>query len=140
LFPAEPGTTTFCTNWKFWRDLLFVPRRTARRERHEVQGRVVDRMANNASGVSGTLGKEDGLDLGLEELVVQRGGRSRLGRNAPRRPNRRQCSGKRRLFALQDHGPIKSPAHTVRATTATHNPNGAGPKRSITKAIALSAD
>jgi hypothetical protein len=28
-------------------------------------------MANNASRVAGTLGKEDGLYLGLEELVIQ---------------------------------------------------------------------
>src|SRR5712691_12576771 len=51
-------------------------------------------MANNAASVARTLGKEDGLYLGLEKLVIQRrrcgGGRSWLAPSLLQRPGRRQ--------------------------------------------------
>src|SRR5205807_2078 len=74
--------------------LLFVPGRAPGRERHQLERRVVERMANNAASVARTLGKEDGLYLGLEKLVIQRrrrgGGRSWLAPSLPQRPGRRQ--------------------------------------------------
>jgi hypothetical protein len=72
--------------------LLFVPGRAPRRERHQFERRVVERMANNASRVALTPGKKDGLHLGLEELVIQRlrcgGGRSWLAPSLLRRDGR----------------------------------------------------
>src|SRR4030088_588132 len=67
--------------------LLLVPARAAGRERHQVERRIVDRVANDAPGVAGALGEEDRLYFFLEELVIQRfrcGGGS--GGLAPRRP------------------------------------------------------
>src|SRR6516162_2646493 len=65
--------------------LLFVPGRGPGREWHQVKRRVVDRVANNASRVARTFGKEDGFHLDLEELVIQR----------------RRCSWGRRWLALR---------------------------------------
>src|ERR1019366_9554726 len=73
--------------------LLFAPAHGAGRQRHQVERRVVGGMANNASRVASTLGEEDGLHLGLEEIVIQRcrcGGGARLALRRPQRPGRSQ--------------------------------------------------
>ena len=105
--------------------LLFVPGRGAGRERHQVERRVVDRMANDAPRMAFTLGKEDGLYLGLEELVIQRAaaaGKRPVAVRLPHRPSRRQeqtrrdgdkddalviwCIGTSRIFWLANVHPM----------------------------------
>src|SRR6266567_2743733 len=73
--------------------LFFVPARASRRERHQMQRRVIARMANNASRMARTLGQEDGLYLGLEKLVIQR--RRRGGGSGRRTSRLAQQTGRR---------------------------------------------
>src|SRR5579871_1461935 len=62
--------------------LRFVPGRAPWRQRHQMERRVVHRVANDATRMTGPLGQENGLYLGFEELEIQRWrcsrGRSRL--------------------------------------------------------------
>src|SRR5882672_8361376 len=79
--------------------LLFVPSRAPGRERYQMERRVVARMADNASRMASPLGQEDGLYLGLEELIIQtrRRGRGRSGRTLrlTQRHGRRQGETRR---------------------------------------------
>src|SRR6266550_3384529 len=79
--------------------LLFVPIRAAGRQPHQVERRVIARMASNATRMARTLGQEDGLHLGLEKPVIQRrrcgGGRSRLTFRLTQRHRSRQGQTRR---------------------------------------------
>src|SRR5260370_38004712 len=74
-------------------------------------------MANDASRMTGTLGKEDGLYLGLEKLVVQRrrcgGGRDGLALRLPQRPG-----GRQEQTRYNDHV-IRRPSHSVHGSLPT---------------------
>src|SRR6516165_4024680 len=81
--------------------LLLVPGGSSGRERHQVERRVVDRMAHDAAGVALALGQKDGLDLGLEEFVVELGARAGRRPLALRRP---RPSGRRQGQTRREHG------------------------------------
>src|SRR5258708_854486 len=69
--PLEAGLSHLLDQLEVPARLLFGPGRAPGREPHQVERRVIEGMANNASRVASTLGKEDGLYLGLEKLVIR---------------------------------------------------------------------
>src|SRR6266700_1775575 len=89
--------------------LFFVPARASRRERHQMQRRVIARMANNASRMARTLGEEDGLYPGLEKLIIQR---RRCGGGSRRRTLRlTQQTGRRQEQTRCGHHVRRGPLH-----------------------------
>src|SRR5579864_1356008 len=80
--PLEAGLRHLLDQLEVLARLLFVPGRSSGRERHEMERRVVERMAGNASRVTVAFVEEHGLDLVLEVLVIQRR-RSRLAVRLP---------------------------------------------------------
>jgi hypothetical protein len=52
--------------------LLFVPDGAARRKLHQMERSIVLGVAGDTARMARTLGREDGLHLGFEELVIQR--------------------------------------------------------------------
>src|SRR5258708_20030884 len=82
--PLEAGLSHLLDQLEVLARLLLGPGRAPGREPHDLERRVIERMANNASRVARTLGKEDGLYLALEELVIEPRQSGRKSRPAPR--------------------------------------------------------
>ena len=70
--PLEAGLSHLLDQLEVLARLLFGPSRAPGREPHQVERRVVERMANNASRVARTLGEEDRLYFGSEKLKIKR--------------------------------------------------------------------
>src|SRR5580700_9901886 len=92
--PLEAGLCHLLDQLEVLARLLFIPGRGSGRERHEVERRIVERMASDASRMPLTLVKEHGLYLVLEELVVK-SRRSCLAVRLLQRPARRQQQTRR---------------------------------------------